>query len=465
MAQTIPEKQPAPPTPPTNNHNLFIGLLLGFLLGLLAVMFVLGYLPISLSFVMGVFVALFLLVVFLFIGLTWYREALIKKLFGKSVEFDTVVDEAQQTLHSITDEVTDNLLVGVSDANKEKIKTVAPRAINFILWSRVRNWGLQIAITVFVAIGGLMGSILLFQQNKLLEKQNIKIDTQIALEESNRRSALVVMMSNIMDKVDDELRERDKAGEKRILSPQLVGRIAALSQSFKPYRFLEGDTLIEKPYSPERGQLLLALANSGIDTLGLDILYRKTTFKRAYLKGASMKNLYLKGVELFDANLNHAQLDTTNLQRADLRGAKLHKVHLRVADIRAARFEHANLFGANLREANARSARFESADLSNAFCVVASFQSAHFDYADLRNADFSHSTLSYLDFEGSDLYGVDFSYSKFINVGIEYNQLESLENVYMLKGLPDSLTERLFSEHPLLFTDPYDVTIPVVETE
>ena len=42
-------------------------------------------------------------------------------------------------------------------------------------------------------------------QNALFENQNKKIDTQIALEEASRRNNLVLLMDNILEKVNTEL--------------------------------------------------------------------------------------------------------------------------------------------------------------------------------------------------------------------------------------------------------------------
>ena len=106
------------------------------------------------------------------------------------------------------------------------------------------------------------------------------------------------MMSNIMDKVDEELTKDWNGDKKRNLSPQLIGRIAALSQSFRPYRFWQDSMLIEKPFSPERGQLLLALIKSELDTMTYKRIYDETTFDQAYLDGARLITPYLNMAKL-----------------------------------------------------------------------------------------------------------------------------------------------------------------------
>jgi len=125
-------------------------------------------------------------------------------------------------------------------------------------------------------------------QNKLVQQQNIKIehqnkrlDQQTNLQEAERRSSLVFLFSNIMDAIDSEL--KDSLNKKDTLSKQLIGRIIALSTRLSPYRYLtEGDTLISHPLSPERGQLLVNLVESDLDS---------NTYKKIwFLKGFGGKN-------------------------------------------------------------------------------------------------------------------------------------------------------------------------------
>jgi len=210
-------------------------------------------------------------------------------------------------------------------------------------------------------------TFILNRQTILLNNQNKKIDTQIYLEEASRRNNLVFLMDNILQNVNMEL---DKKKDKK-LSKSLIGRIGALSQGFQSYRFLEGDTL-SRSLNPERGQFLLALANSDMDTTSLDAIYKKATFKNAYLKGAFLDNLYLSGADLGGADLSYTDLNQTNLS-ADLRyadlkysmliGADLTNAHLAGADLANAYLLFANLVGANLEGTNLKGTSLENANL------------------------------------------------------------------------------------------------------
>lgn len=199
----------------------------------------------------------------------------------------------------------------------------------------------------------LIGTCLLFNQNLLLENQNTLIKHQMSLEEASRRSALVMLMSNIMDKVDKEienqqkgLSESDLKKKRYKLSQSLIGQIAALSHSFKPYRYMSGDTLISRRLSPERGQLLITLALLPLDTSTLYEIYKSATFQEADLNFTKLIRANLSGVDLRFSDLSGARLDS-----ADLSGANLNWVDMSGAILDMAKLDNAELHQADLSEA------------------------------------------------------------------------------------------------------------------
>jgi len=233
----------------------------------------------------------------------------------------------------------------------------------------------EVFYTLFLAFAGLLGSVLLFKQNQLIEtqnlqikeqnslfaKQNEKIDNQIQLEESNRRGALIVMMSNVMDEVAEELKTDWNNDKLRNLSPHLIGRISALSQSFRPYRFWQDSMLIERPLSPERGQLLLALVNSDLDSLTYVNIYKKTIFRNSYLNEAILGRAKLYRVDLSSSDLSEAKLHGAKLIGANLSKANLSGAQLYDADLIIAKLE-----GADLRKVKLKNTRFIPSTLNEA---------------------------------------------------------------------------------------------------
>src|SRR6185369_8634547 len=123
---------------------------------------------------------------------------------------------------------------------------------------------------------------------------------------------------------------------KRMLSDELIARIASLSYSFTPYSYVEGDSISSKKLSPERGQLLLIIAGMKIDSVSLEKLMHQSVFSFANLRNADLQSAYLKGVNLQGAELRGANLEGINLNEANLRLADLWGVNLKRASLMSA---------------------------------------------------------------------------------------------------------------------------------
>jgi len=232
-------------------------------------------------------------------------------------------------------------------------------------------------------------------QNTLLSSQNAYIQEQNVLAESARRSALIYELTSILDEIDEELDTAtiqtqavqtrgtlDEAGSGPIpadrprrrdvenppmyrLSDRLTGRIVALSRSVRPYRYLDDEgRLLTTPLSPERGQLLISLIDSGIDME--EINHSSVTFSQADLRGADLSrydftHIRLNGADLSEANLSSATFHYARMDEARLAGAKLGAAKLEWSS-----WKNAILTGADLNSANLEQADLSGADLTNA---------------------------------------------------------------------------------------------------
>ncbi|MCB0517696.1 MAG: pentapeptide repeat-containing protein [Lewinellaceae bacterium] len=247
-------------------------------------------------------------------------------------------------------------------------------------------------------------------QNQLLGRQNDRLDQQINLEEGNRRSSLIFFMSNIMDKIDDEM----KGNTARSLSDPLVGRIVSLSQALRPYRYLENDSLTPRQLSPERGQLLFSLINSNLDEKTYDKIFARANFNYADLREANFTDAYLKGAKLADSYFYKANFDRANLDRADLSHAYLEE----------ATFKTTKMDGANLSYANLRKSRMEDISITGGNLAFADMREVYLDG----------------DFRNSNLEGVKVQEATITSVNLEgcyfrsLSWIDSLE-FYHLKGL------------------------------
>ncbi len=210
---------------------------------------------------------------------------------------------------------------------------------------------------------------ILFQQNKKLEIQNDKIEQQVYLEEASRRNNLVFLMDNVLDIVHDELENSPR------LSKATVARIQSLMYGFRPYRFLENDQLT-KPLSPEKGQFLLALINSGISETSLQKIF-KTSFNNVYLKDANMFGVNLENVDMPASDLRGADFYNTNLKNANLKEANLAYTQFRKATLNNADLRDANLKGTDFSAAILDGAFLQGADLKKTNLTNASLDGVH----------------------------------------------------------------------------------------
>ena len=264
-----------------------------------------------------------------------------------------------------------------------------------LIWriTRIGTFALLIGIVPLFILG--VQTYILNTQNRLLSYQNKRLDQQINLEEGNRRSSLIFLMSNIMDKIGDEL--RDPRNRKRVLSDELIGRIVSLSQAMRPYRYLEDDKLIAHPLSPERGQLLFSLSNSFLSIETYDKLFERADFSFAELKDANFNEAYLEGVKLHHANLVGATFRNADLEYADLLGANLEGVNFEESNLTGVDFTEANLKGGTLKNVTMTDAILNNADFTGAY-ISGDFRRSVIDGIDLDEVKIGH-----LDLEGVEI--------------------------------------------------------------
>lgn len=282
-------------------------------------------------------------------------------------------------------------------------------------------------------------------QNDLILNQNRRLDQQIHLEEGNRRSSFIFLMSNIMDKIDEELKNNPRGD--RSLSDELIGRIVSLSQALRPYKYLEDDHLIPRPLSPERGQLLFALSNSLLDIETYDKIFSKANFSYSDLREANFSGAYLK-----EANLSYANLPNVNFTNGDLRLVKLNGASLNGAVfentvLTAAKLRGADLRGSALFNVNMTSANLANANLSNT-TLNGDFTGTNLEQVKLKNAEVDFALLEGATFQSKEFldslqyYNVRGLLSIQDNYVLDSNIVSvgrtEIDTFYFLKPKPDS---------------------------
>ena len=242
-------------------------------------------------------------------------------------------------------------------------------------------------VAVLILAGGLLISILIYIENKTIEstaqKQNKKIREQSELFASSRRSSMTILLNEILNKVDDDLKNNadGKLSEKTIASI-----VDAFNYSFAPYRYWEGDSLSKKKLSPEKGQLLLALFRRNIDSNSFNKIKRSAHFAGADLSKGDLHGIDLSGADLKDADLSRADLSGAIFQGADLRNANMWGAHANKSNFIAADLRRAIMNWAEVNDAQLDSANLNGADLSNAQLRKADLHKATFRASKLDGA-------------------------------------------------------------------------------
>lgn len=327
--------------------------------------------------------------------ITFQKEWILNKIFGVST---TDIDEVKNSLTNLYE----------SSVNKDwhnssiHLKETLSKASTYYVWITFRRWVIGVFYVLFLAFAGLLGSVLIFNQNELITKQNEiitsqnsliqrqtdRLDQQTFLQEAERRSSLVFLFGNIMDAIDRELKDDYNNNNLRDLSPQLVGRIVALSSRLQPYLYLAANELIERPLSPERGQLLVSLIGSELDTITYNQIFSKANFSYADLAEAEMSGSYLKNIDLRSSSIIE-----TNLSNSHIIGGRFSHSNFSGVNLENTRIKNSDFFGANLEVADFSNTVIENTSFNGSLLGGAIFENTH-----LINVSFSMVNMSYVVF-------------------------------------------------------------------
>lgn len=288
------------------------------------------------------------------------------------------------------------------------------------------------AVGLLFAIGVLIAAFSVSRMNTNFGREIKKKDDLIAEQTAQIKNLQAQNLMSAMNELLEELEEEVQQTPERIVSDQMVARIAALSFSMKPYKSLEGDSVSEKVYSPERGQLLIALARMNIDSSSFENIKAQSDFSGADLRRSDFAGMDLKGLKAKRAIFDEAKLEGTNFSKADLEAssfwaaymnhavfdsANLKWCNLSWADMNFASMKHCDFFGsdfasAKLQEADLSYASLKRADLEGANMAKIKFVGAFLRNtgmrkANLTGADFTNSVMTESVYTGADLTGVN----------------------------------------------------------
>ncbi len=293
---------------------------------------------------------------------------------------------------------------------------------------KTRN-ALIFGILIGASLAGIAGYLYIPKMAKqwskpLVLKQQKQITQQGEMIEDLRQNNLSGLLSNMLQKVEDEL----KSNPSRVLSEGTIDQIKALSYTFKPYKYVEGDSLLVRKVSPERGQLLLMLSGMDMDSVSFDKILSTISFAGADLREADLKEAYLRGIDLSGADLQGAKLQGANLKDANLKaanlwGADLQQAHLSGANAMRADMRWANMNGADcnkadLHEADLTSAQLRKVDLRSAILQWADFTGAFLNESDLTGADMFRVTLRRAQLPGTNLSNANLTLANLVEANL-----------------------------------------------
>lgn len=334
---------------------------------------------------------------------------------------------------------------------------------------------------------------LLSQQNDKIEAQTVLLRQDLQLAEAARNAAIAVAITDIAaligaaadrtaaeaatvapgssataDRYDAMVNVIDPATD---LDHATVLRIVSLSRAAKPYRFLdtgllqddpndrlrvamlgrrddlpkawarmadaygwsapgEGDRLIDRPVSPERGQLLQILLSGGVRDLGvlnhfgLDLSF--ADFQNADVilmnaQGGRFSYSDFSGAQMRESDLGGAAFENARFRRADIRRctfAAVSKDRLKPpfpesglpysSFLSGADFSSAYIGDTDFSGAMLLAARFDGALLANVDFTGAVISAASLRNAVILGGRFAGADLKSVDLDGAVVFGADF---------------------------------------------------------
>lgn len=428
----------------TNKEKVLIAFFIGAIISACISLFGLRLLAEGIKeLIIGFVIIIFLLGLIFFI-VTLNKEWFFKRLFGVS---SSDINDVKESSIGLFENATEG---NWKEAKNDFEKTFG-KASALYVWASYRRWVITVFYTLFIGFAGLLGSVLLYNQNQLLVKQNEKIDTQNDrlnfqnnLIEAERRSSLVFLMSNVLDKVDEEIAEQRKARKnpsdnfQYSLSKPLISRIVALSKAFRPYHFMEGDSLSDAVVSPERGQLFIALMGSNLDSATQNTIVENGNFSYA-----TMQNLQIESPQFFNAKLDFVDLSSISINDANFWHAKLYGASFFDAFLENANFQQAALSEANFIKSIIWNGDFFSADLELANFSEADLSGTNFSFSNLRNANLENASLENTDFRGAN----------FNRTHLSVGQLKQAKSLFNSENLNPQIERQLRQKKPCLFTE------------
>lgn len=283
-----PRPTPAPSAPERiaerrDRTAFFFGFLVALLVAVPVSLLGLKTLADNLTALLAAVVAALVVVAVFAVGAFWFRRRLFRGVLGSLPRVYAPVPEALR-----------HLKAGDPGAAADAAEEAGQRLVAWVGWISLRNWVLRGLVGVVAAFAALLGSVLLWEQNRLLTVQNDLMSAQNAYFQRQIGQ-------------DSEQWAEVRRSQLRTLLIEVDCRSSRPGTPCQP---------VAGPVA--RGQALAALAalertagRTPLELFGLD------------LRGADLRGADLSQVRLVDADLRGALLDDARLVDAAFPGAEL----------------------------------------------------------------------------------------------------------------------------------------------
>ncbi|MEM7079806.1 MAG: pentapeptide repeat-containing protein [Pseudomonadota bacterium] len=330
-----------------------------------------------------------------------------------------------------------NLSRLVFRASKDDRQRYLPSAIRALIWCLLPSAG-----TASVSLLAVITLLVTIHQSSLLSTQNRKIEVQNVLAEAQRRSSLMFETVAIFESIEEEKKQtpgedlcsnakapcwrtfEQAPNATRAASPLFVpsagtvGRLAALTQALRPYRYLQVEGAREHGCLADTSSATLDASYQWL--VGLLIQFKqvpeadaKQAVEAIYARNGQpsvvgLRQRFSRLIALITGTDEHEDAQLSCGPSSPERGQLLVALHAAGVDISTVQAGGGNFTYADIPGANLGGIRLQDVNLNNTRLPGASFADAvlhnvQFRGADLNGARFSGAAISKSDFEGARL--------------------------------------------------------------
>lgn len=261
-----------------------------------------------------------------------------------------------------------------------------------LLGAIIRRYFRQMLITtIIMGTPTILTLIILFQQNKLIERQNLILEFQSKLQNFNSESLKNKEFEAQVDKIITQIKlEADSAAE---ISKPLISKIAKLSILIQPPKIdLNTFEDFKVPISRLKAEFLIELTNNEKSYKQIGQIMLWSNFYNSDFRFERLSNKELRWLKGSFSDFSSTTLDNLNLKESILVETKYVNSWITLCDFSSSRLTNASFYDAKLYHCNFLDTNLENADFRKAIfhnCLFVSNNQDKLTLPNLNNAKVS----------------------------------------------------------------------------